>query len=58
MIPDAALLTLIFSILAMAARFGRIAKALMAQVFAKNLIGSLGNGRKSTHAPQAIPASK
>ena len=36
MIPDTALITLIFSVLAMAARFGRLAKAFMAQFFAKN----------------------
>ncbi|MDA4113162.1 MAG: hypothetical protein OK474_03860 [Thaumarchaeota archaeon] len=58
MIPDTALVALVFSILAMAARFGRIAKALMAQFFGKNLIGSLRNGHKSTHPPRALPSSQ
>jgi hypothetical protein len=58
MIPDTALITLVFSVLAMAARFGRLAKAFMAQFFGKNLIGSLRNGPKNTHPPQALPSSK
>jgi hypothetical protein len=57
MVPDVTLLTLVFSVLIMMARFGRIAKALMSQLFAKNLIGSLGNGRKSARQPQALPTS-
>jgi hypothetical protein len=56
MIPLPALITVVLSILVIAARFGRIAKSLIAQLFAPNLIGSLRNGHKSTHPPQALPS--
>lgn len=57
LVPDVTLLTLAFSILAMAARFGRLAKALMSQLLGKNLIGSLRTGPKSARPPQALPSS-
>jgi len=58
MIPDLALLTVGLSFLVMAARFGRIAKSMIAQLFAANQIGSLRHGYKSEHPPQALPSSE
>lgn len=57
MIPDAALLTLVFSVLIMAARFGKLAKALMLQLLGNNLIGSLRGGPKSARPPQAVAST-
>jgi hypothetical protein len=58
MVPDGALLTVVFSVLAIAARFARLAKTLMSQLLGKNLIGSLRNGHKTIQPPQALPASE
>jgi hypothetical protein len=57
MIPDAALLTVAFSVLALAARFGRLAKAMMQQLLGTNLIGPLRGGPKNSRPPQAVAAS-
>jgi hypothetical protein len=58
MIPDLYLLTVALSFLVMAARFGRMAKSLLAQLFATNQIGSLRHGFKSQYPRQALPSSE
>jgi hypothetical protein len=57
MIPVAELLTVAFSVMVMAARFGRLAKAMMSQLLGNNMIGSLRNGSKSARPPQAVQSS-
>jgi len=56
MIPDVALLTLVLSLLAMAARFSKLGMSLIAALLGKDLIGSLRQGYKGAHPPQALPS--
>jgi hypothetical protein len=57
MIPVAELMTVAFSVMVMAARFGRLAKAMMLKMLGPNMIGSLRTGSKSARARQAVATS-
>jgi hypothetical protein len=57
MIPVDALLPVALSVLMLAARFSRLAKAMMAKLLGRNLIGSLRNGHVGARWPQALPSS-
>jgi hypothetical protein len=58
MIPDAALITAVLSLMVIFARFSRMAKTLLSQLVGKNLIGSLRNGKVNSRPPQAVPATE
>jgi len=58
LVPDAALITFVLSVMVLLARFAKLAKSLMVQLLGRNLIGSLRNGRANSKPPQALPSQE